>query len=113
MDSYFRIFIKKPAVLGVGNDSDLSVRAIGSQIVPVRNDDREQTIAFIKPSSGHYLVAFIVHAFKDFSCDWIGLISDCYIFHAFSLDSQFINFNPDFSLKTIQESDGEIQDNPN
>lgn len=55
------------------------------------------------PSNGHYYNALTIHAFKEAICDWIGLINDCYVLHAHSLDDQFLPFCSSIPVKKVNE----------
>lgn len=43
--------------------------------------------------------------FMTFVCWWIGSVSDCYILHAFSLESNLLPFDASVKLDVILDSD--------
>lgn len=72
-------------------------KPVGSEIAWLRNGKGNQTTAFKMASSGHYHIDITAHAFKEYICDWIGLVNDCYILYISTFDNWPPAFNPDFS----------------
>lgn len=62
-------------------------------------------------SNGHFYIALTVHAFKQFTCPWIGLINGSYILHTLSLGNQIVPLSFEFPLQKVSKSNKEIQTN--
>lgn len=73
----------------------------------LKNNSRVHTICFKMPDTGQYYIALTLYAFKEFLCEWMGNVNDCYILHSRSLNDPFVPFQSEYPLETIYESDEE------
>lgn len=82
-----RIFKQEATACGVDIERKLSVDIFGEACTLVRNVSKEHTICFKISRYVHFYIALTDHAFMQFIWSWICLVNDCYILHAYSLDS--------------------------
>lgn len=105
INSFFAIFRNKTVASVADFVGELSGHATFLELDHLRKDRRNQIIAFKMSFSEHYSTALTRHVFKKNIWIWIGLVNDCYMLHIFSLDSQFVLFDPDFLYAKFNESD--------
>lgn len=108
MNICFEIFKHGAVASAVDDENGLSFKPIGSELDRPQNGEREPTTVFKMSSNGQVYIALTAHAFKDYVCDWIWLVNDCYILHVSSLDGRLTKFYLGFSLENFNESDEEL-----
>lgn len=71
------------------------------------NSTRHHTLAFRYPTNGHIYIALTCDAFADYICEWVGVVSDCYVLHSASKLAPLRQFRKDDALDLLHDSDEE------
>lgn len=71
----------------------------------MNDSNREHTVCFKIPDTGHYYIGLTAYAFNDYFFDRIGNVADCYNLHSQRLEGPFIFFDSFDSLAALYESD--------
>lgn len=78
----------------------------------LNNSNRVHTVYFQYPETLEYYFGLTPSAFSDFVCEWIGIVSDCYILRSASLDTPYRVFTVNDNLDTIHASYEEYSMDP-
>lgn len=68
------------------------------------NKNREHTVCFNMPDSGHYYIGLTVHAFNDFIFQRMGNLCNCYILHSRTLKAPSLMFSSTNRLPILYDS---------
>lgn len=109
---WFNIFNTEAVAYGVDVECKLPFIPNWSKIAHLQHEEGELTIVFKLPSNGYYYIALTAHAFQEYVYEWIGLVIDCYIFYAFTLNGRLTTFNLGPPLEKVNESGEEIHNDP-
>lgn len=71
-------------------------KPVESDIARQRNAEDIIATAFDMLSNEHCYIDVKAHAFKNYVCDWIGLVNVCSVFHVPTLDELCTTHSPDF-----------------
>lgn len=104
IQSCHNTFLSETRMSGSEVQEDLSVSLHGTEDGRHDNEFRDQTIAFRMPPSGNVYIDFTMKAFRQYICEWMGVVRDYYILHSRILDKAFKPFDLQESMNFINES---------
>lgn len=108
LTSYFEIFRKRFVTDPRSFSLESLVTPSGSCNEVMNNLGCEYTVCFEIPGNSHSYIAVIVHSVKNFICNWLGDVFNCYIVFFRSLHQLFKPFEISCPPEVIYKSNEEF-----